>query len=527
MSSMAASLATGRQRERRLIWMACGVTAVAVLATLLVGIRLSSPAVPSPLPAMRHPGALAIMPFQPITADPDTSHFGIGLADSMVNRLARVPGLTVRPMSATLALAGGITDPAEVGRRVGASAVMAGHFRQDGDHLEVTAQLVDVQTGFTSWGHSTETRLTDLAQVEHEVTEEALSVLLPGFDRTAQAPQPSSPGDPAAHHLYVLARGKMASLLSGVVLESVQLLEQAVARDPESAAAHAALAEASLNMFLAGHSADTLWIDRAVAAGRRAVRLDEQDPAAHLALGYALLFSGDPVGTMRETVRALQVDAEMPGAHRMLGMLLAGAGLSAPARAARQRAQALDPSMELGWLDVHIAIAAGTLSETTEALEREVERRAAAGLPAEIPVFNLGYLAFERDDAASGLHWAAMLENVSESPQYADIVRLLALARAGDGEGASRILQKHGSALQKDWEYSQWVGRALALLGRREEALEWLERSARMGCYQVHALEASDAVDGLRADPRFQRLLAQVRGRARAIVQQAEFAGYL
>ena len=138
----------------------------------------------------------------------------------------------------------------------------------------------------------------------------------------------------------------------------------------------------------------------------------------------------------------------------------------------------------------------------------------------------LGYLAFESGDSVAGLRWAAMLEEASSSQVYPEIIRLLALARAGDLRAVVRLIESRRDVYQRDWQYSLWIGRALAMAGDRDAALSWLENSADRGCYDLAMLERSQDLAGLRALPRFRGVAAVVGARSREIARLATLAGY-
>jgi len=514
------------RRQRRVARLAVALTGAAILATTLLAVRQSES--PAPAAAAGVDGeVLAVLPFTQDDNAP-TDSFGVGIADAIASHLAGVPGLNVRTMSASFdALEGGV-GPIEAGRRLKAVAVLAGHYTRSGDRFEVTAQLIDVRSGGKLWEHRLASDVNDLMAVERDVVARTLSAMLPHSADMAQGhgPRPQT-RETNAHYLYLLARGKIATWQSQPIPEAVELLEQAIRLDPEYAPAQAALATASANMFIGGLSSEPMWIERAVAAGRRAVFLDDNDPSSHFALGHALLVAGAPVDSARETLRALKLDPRHADALRNMASLLAGSGHSRAVRALRDAARRSDPSIELGWLDVWLAMIDGDYAEKTGELTRDVERRRAAGQSPELPIMQLGFLAFEAGDAAAGLRWSAMLEEVTANHASADMIHLLALSRTGDLSGMRRLIDKNRAYYAQTWDYCDLIGRAFASMSEVQEALEWLDRSAARGNYDLGTWERSEKLDSVRSHPRFQADLAIVRARVHEIVQLAEFAGYM
>ncbi len=468
--------------------------------------------------------AIAVLPFVTGSDDPNVSSIGIGLADALIGRLSAVDGLTVRPLSAALAVGGADAAPVEAGRALRAATVLHGTYDQDGERrIEVRVRLVDVATGSLVMTRDLPAQQGDLFQVEERVVQETLAAVAPHAARSGAASAVPREPDARAHYLYLMARSKLATLESPAVADAMRLLEEAVQADPSYALAHAALAEASAMMFLGGLTDQAVWLDRAVAEGRRAVHLNGRDPEAHRALGHALLAAGDPVEATRETLLALRGDPEHPLALRQLALLLAAAGEAGRAAALRDRALLQDPLIELGWLDLWIALGEGKAAALIPALEEDAGRRREAGRSPEQPIMQLGYLSFLTGDAGSGLRWAAMLDEVSANTTYTDMVRLLAYARTGDVAAVERIVALRRRALWRDFEYCGWVAQALAMVGRREEAIEWLKRSVELGNFTVQFFRSSEALDDLRTDPRFLEAFATVHARAGKIVQLALF----
>jgi len=518
------------RRERRVFAGAVGATAAAILIFTLMAIRFAegrtSPAASASEPAVSE--VLAVMPFEEVGPAPTHDAFGVGIADTIISRLSAVADLTVRPMSASLGAIQGGGSALEAARRLDAVAVMVGEYAKKDERFEVRVRLLDTDSGDTLWEHQLDSGVRDLMAVEKQVVDQTIAAMLPHV-RNEERARRADPGrrDATAHYLYLLARGKNATWESRPIPEAVELLEHAIRLDPDFAPAQAELATASANMFLGGLSAEPMWVERAVAAGRRAVFLDDGDASAHFALGYSLYVAGDPVGSARETLHALRLDPRHAMALRNLATLVAGAGYAAPVRSLRDAARKADPFIDVGWLDVWLAMIEGNYEHRMAGLRKEIDLRRSAGLSPELPIMQIGYLSFESGDSASGLRYAAMLEEVSANAASADMVHLLALSRLGDAAGMRRLIEKNKAFYTRTWDYCDLIGRALSAMGEKQEALDWLDRSAARGNFDLGTWERSVMLDPLRGDERFEADLAIVRDRTRRIVQLAEFAGYM
>ncbi len=503
-------------------------TAAALLAVFYFALLLTadrSRAAPAIASADR--SVLLVLPFVPMTPGDADPAFGIGLADSIIMRLSRVPGMTVRPLSASLSATAGTSDPAVAAQRARAGAALVGRYRQSDNVIKLTAQVLDAEHGFVIWARDLETSVEGLIPAEEALAAAAATALAPGPIAGTDFTTGTRLGSNAtAHYLWLLAQGKLATGQSGVVADAVGLLEQAVTLDPLFARAHASLAEASNSMFLTGLGEGTVWLDRGVTSARRAIYLEESDPAGHFALGQSLLMKGRSVEATRELLHALKLDPDNTPALRWVAILLNTVGMGESFPDVIGRIETLDPTMDLGWVLLRQHEREGTLDELKERLEGEVIRRRESGISIEPTAMQLGVLSYMMGEPAQGLRWAARLEQVSSNRDYMELIALLAHARLGDPAAVSRIIERNRVAYSQDWDYAGLVARALGSLGDGDGALTWLSLSATAGNCDAWGVENLSEFDGLRNDPRYLAAYGVVKGRAEGIAALLRQAGF-
>jgi len=503
-------------------------TLAALLAVFYVALLLTAEpgkAMPGAGPVGSH--VLVVLPFVPMSPGEGDAAFGIGLADSIILRLSRVSGLTVRPLSVSLAAASETDDPVEAARRARAGVALGGRYRRSGDTIRLTAQVLDAEGGFVIWARDLEADVEGLVPAEEALAAAAASALVPGTIEDGRLDAGDLLGENAnAHYLWLLARGKLATRQSGLVAEAVGLLEQAIILDPGFARAHALLAEASTGMFLAGVGGDRSWVDRGIMSARRAIYLDDKDPAGHFSLGQALLMKGDPVEAAREMVHALALDPAHAPALQYLAILLNTVGMGESFPEVVRRLEAADPSMDLGWILLRQSERDGQVDQLRERLEGELRRRRDEGITIEPTAMQLGILAYMTGDAACGLRWAARLEQVSSNRSYIEIINLLAQARLGNRDAVFRIVEGNRTAFAQDWDYAGLVARGLGALGETDATLEWLSLSAAAGSCDAWGFENLPEFEHLRDDPRFLAAYGVVKGRAEGIAELLRDAGY-
>ena len=143
------------------------------------------PAAPSPPDA-----SVAILPFSDLSEARDQDYFCDGLAEEILNALAKVRGLHVASRTASFRFRDGTVSPADIGRQLQVAAIMEGSVRKAGDRVRVTAQLVDASNGYHMWSENFDRNLADIFAIQEEIARNVVAAVRPAlrtplpFDRT-------------------------------------------------------------------------------------------------------------------------------------------------------------------------------------------------------------------------------------------------------------------------------------------------------------------------------------------------------
>ncbi|HVE66151.1 MAG TPA: serine/threonine-protein kinase, partial [Thermoanaerobaculia bacterium] len=175
---------------RRLAWAIGAVAAAAALVAVFLTLR-SKPEAPSGLPR-----TLAVLPFRAIGSETAAEHFGLGLADSLIGRLAAVRELTVRPTSAIARYETAPAASGDVGRELGVDAVLEGTYQKLEGITRVSVQMTDVGRGALLWSDRIELPEGRLFELQDEISNRIVQKLQvglgPGRDRLLAKSQPVS-----------------------------------------------------------------------------------------------------------------------------------------------------------------------------------------------------------------------------------------------------------------------------------------------------------------------------------------------
>lgn len=423
--------------------------------------RPAAPAVPEPpLPGAPGPAAIAtpdarsvaVLPFVNMSGDADNEYFSDGLTEELLNALAQLDGLKVAARTSSFRFKGEVGDLADIARQLRVAHLLEGSVRRSGDRVRITAQLINAADGFHLWSETYDRQLTDIFAIQDDIATEvarALRVRLLG-DAVPAVPRPPT-GNLEAYTAYL--RGKQALRIASYEAyeRADAAFREALALDPDFAAAHAALAETwRLRAFwgVVPWSEGVEEVRRGVA---RSLALDPEQP-----LGWAL------DGVLKFHDR----EAEPSHAARL-----------AAAERSYRRALALEPGQPLA-------------SEELARLLRQRGRNDEA----------LGVLmaALERDPLSGQAHWRigqhyqglgelapaaarfqAAIELVPEDPLVASS---LARVRYAQGQIGEAIVQTARMVPldPRDHEGPLLIVQLYLELGMTDAALPWLEAAERM-----------------------------------------------
>lgn len=292
--------------------------------------------------------SIAVLPFDNLSGREEDTYFSDGLAEELLNLLARVEGLKVAARTSSFGFRGWDGDIRIVGDSLGVATVLEGSVRRSGDVVRVTAQLIDAEDGFHLWSETYDEEPTDAFAVQDRIAAEiaeALSVRLAPEDSATARPASEEVGD-----LYLLGRARFAQREPGPLQEAVEFFERAVEQDPKYAPAHAglALAWAVLPAYAPVPAAEAAANVRASAD--RAIALDDRLSEPYQALCQSLAFLEWRWAEAEAACdAALERAPNSANAHQWRAELLLATGRPAEAAKALAEATALDPLSAVVW----------------------------------------------------------------------------------------------------------------------------------------------------------------------------------
>ena len=288
--------------------------------------------------------SIAVLPFQDMSAGADQEHFSDGISEDIITALSRVRWLFVTARNSSFSYKGQSHDVRRVALDLGVRYVLEGSVRRVANRVRITAQLVDGGTGNHIWADRYDRDLEDIFAVQDEITQVVVGTIEPALARAEQErASVKAPANLDAWETY--QRGMWhAQLHRNAELKTAEaLLVRAIEMDPNLVSAYAALSEILGRRAISDSEAPERVLERAVAAGRRAVELDPSDAGARCALGRAYFFVREPDNAIAELRKAIDINPSYAHAHYSIGATLTHSGRSASAIPHLEMARRLSP----------------------------------------------------------------------------------------------------------------------------------------------------------------------------------------
>ncbi|HEX9742907.1 MAG TPA: adenylate/guanylate cyclase domain-containing protein [Nitrospiraceae bacterium] len=232
---------------------------------------------------------IAVLPFDNMSGDPEQDYFADGITEDIITELSRFRSLVVIARNSTFIYKGRSVNVGQVGRELGANYVLEGSVRRRGNHLRVSAQLVEARVGNHLWADRYDGRLEDVFSLQDEVTQKIVSTLAIHLEDAERVRSiRSDPENLSAYECCLRGKCLFYKGSKDELLQARLLFEKAIELDPGYAAAYVELGE---TYFVEAMSA---WTPSREAAtekvqelARTAMRLDPHESRAHLALAWA------------------------------------------------------------------------------------------------------------------------------------------------------------------------------------------------------------------------------------------------
>ena len=319
--------------------------------------------------------SIAVLAFRDLSPQHDKGYFSDGIAEELLNALARVRDLKVAGRTSSFRFKGQNESLRTIGNVLGVANVLEGSVRTQGDKVRITAQLVRTRDGFQLWSQAYDGSLKDVFAVQEKIARNItsqLQVVLSG--RQSEQLVDVGTTNPQAYTLYLQATATFNRRDGAHFDEAMEQLRQAVALDPKFARAWSRMAtlQAVRSNYVAGQFQESMRAAERYA--RKAISLDASLAEPHAALAMALTDQRQFRAARPEMAKALALEPNDVTTNFWHGVMLQMLGYRQRATAALDRALQLDPLLPNALLwRAGIHIADGELDVAARQLQRAAE----------------------------------------------------------------------------------------------------------------------------------------------------------
>lgn len=475
-----------------------------VLAFMLLAVGVAASRFGRPAPPRIT--SLAVLPMTNLTADAGQDYFADGMTDALITELSRLPEVRVISRTSSMQYRDGSKTLPQIAKELNVDGIVLGTVVRSGSRVRLTAQLIHAPADRRLWMGSYDRELGDILILQRDLAQAVVTAVRAERGENFQGRKPAPPIDPRAYDSFLRSHIALGKSTNAGLEEAIAYVEDATARQPDFAAAWAAMARYYLQAAVVGLLTPQECLRRAEVAARTALELDPMLPQAHTAQGVILSRRKQWVEAEREFRRAIDLAPSDANARRPYSTLLANQGRSAEALREARRAVALDPLFVQGRLALAQALRdAGLFDEAVASYQKAL----AMDPNAHRARYQLGRTYLETGKVTAAI--AELETAVERSNRNLRYVSHLGYAygRAGRSDDAREILAE----LRRETRYVSPVGLALVHtgLGDREAALAALEKGYEEQALELSELMESPAFDSLSDEPRFQQLLTKVR----------------
>ena len=450
--------------------------------------------------------SIAVLPFADMSAAKDQEYFSDGLAEQLINDLAKVSGLKVVGRSSAFQFKGKNEDLREVGRKLGVANVLEGSVRRDGNHLRITAELIKADDGFQLWSQTYDREMKDIFGVEDDIAlaaTDALRLKLLGGNGQPVASNLRST-NPEAYQAYLQAEYFRGQGQSKEDLDkALAYTDTAINLDEKYAPAWALRSLVQNGMAESGLTETAEGFRKARDDAERAIALDPTLASAYLALARVQVFyDWDWDAGNTSLTKAAELEPGSVEIFRIRSYLSRVVGNLDQAIKLYKQAVAFDPLRSNSYSGMgYLLYVAGRYDEAHAELQKALDLNPQAPLVH----LNLGKILL-----AEGRPQQALAEIEKETSDWGRLTGLAlayhALRREQDSNtGLAQLITKHHnlSAYQ--------VAQVYAYRGESEKSFEWLERAYEQRDAGMTEMSTDPLLKNLSRDEKYTDLLKKMR----------------
>ena len=459
--------------------------------------------------------SIAVLPFANLSNDENNEYFCDGLAEELLNALAKIDDLKVAARTSAFSFKGKNVEVSEIGNVLNVNTVLEGSVRKSGNKLRITVQLINAADGYHLWSERYDREMKDIFELQDEITLSVIDALkLKLFDNEKAAVLMRYTENAEAYELFLKGRYQSYKYTAEGWTRAIEFFEKAIEIQPDYAPAYAGIAAASGCLWFFGIQPAEQMIPQSKTAAIKALELDENIAEAYFSAAISTFFydwEWEKAG--REFKRSIALDPNNAEALSYYAMFLAFEERFDEADELSKKSLKLDPlspliNMNVGWNYFSAGMSDEAASQADKMIEIEPDFFGAYWLKGAI------YLSEgEYEKAVEELKKAVSLGG--HSIVLADLASAYSLA--GKKEETAAILDQLLEMRRLNYVPAICMARIYSRIGENEKAIGWLEKTfeERNGEMvflkgEIAGAAEGDVLHSLADDPRLVDLLRKM-----------------
>ena len=303
------------------------------------------------LPAVPDKPSIAVLPFSNLSVDSEQEYFADGISEDLITALSKIHWFFVIARNSSFTYKGQAVDVTRVADELGVRYVIEGSVRKVGSRVRISAQLIDATTGHHVWAEHYDRSLLDIFELQDEMTQTIVRAVEPELsvaerERAAR----KAPDNLSAWETYQRGLWHMWNFSENNVVEAQGLFQKVHELDPTFATPYAFESYCHyLSVMLGFSEVPEDSLSEALSLSKKALALDDKDPAAYLALGRVYTMLGEHDAAVAVNEKALELSPSFYLAHHGLGFAFALSGRLEESARALDNAMSLSPRDALLW----------------------------------------------------------------------------------------------------------------------------------------------------------------------------------
>ncbi len=425
--------------------------------------------------------SIAVLYFENMSSERESEYFCAGMTEDIITDLSKIRELKVISRTDVHPFRNKEVNTRHVGETLRVNYILEGSVRKSGNKMRITAQLIDVETGFHLWADRFDRLVEDIFDIQTEVSQKiaaALKISLTESEKQLLAKKPTE--DLRAYDFYMRGRDFLYRRGKKNNETAIRMFEDALALDPNFVSAYAGLAEAFSYMY-GWYDGDKKWLEKTIEVSQKALALDPNSIEAQFSIGTVYFYQKRFREAKQMWEKVIQENPDFYDAYRWLGISSDIAGNYDDALRYYEHCSKLKPYSEEPWMHVYMTY-------------------------------------MRKGDQNSSLQAKKKLLEVGERKLKINPEDAITLSRMAGPYADFGEREKSYAALQKVLEIDPTDGLAqyncactYAVLGDRKQALLCLRNAVLSGYKNVREWVKSDPdLQSLHDDPEYEALVAEM-----------------